>query len=729
MNTITLAGCRADALAGYLQALGLLRLVTRQADPSALLHWRQDTAVLSTSLDEAALAQWLVDAYEPSPIISPWNSGSGFAGNGKSIAAEHALESFRSSTEPRFAALRTAIRAADRVVETGRARGWEGGSLWAKEHKADVVRLCRNLLPDDALAWLDVAVTLTVDDLRFSPLTGTGGNFGRQELSATFLQRLALVAGPEAKRPRSLAWAQAALFGREDVPYLRETVGQYDPGRAGGILSTPDEKTDDSGFANPWALVLTLEGTLLFASALTRRNHAAPGSSALPFLTRTSAVGYSSAATGETVKGEQWIPLWPRPASLAEVEQLLGEGRVQWNGRPARTGLEFALAVGSLGVERGLSAFRRFVITERLGQNPLAISTGRLPVTQRAELAPLRQPHDWIQRLKRNALPAGVATAVRRVEQCIYDAAAGGGPQALQRFVIEFGRLHAAVGRSSVREQIAPFQAREPVDWLAVLPADDELWVAAGFASLRDTGWTGSDGSARGLLTRVQATGHWAELKWAERPRTGLELNAVTLVRALGQAHRLRTIPERAALRDGEEGPARSCYPRGQQLPLRLVQDYSLGLLDEQLIADYLSGLAALGCPPATTRPWQEAAPRLIHPMLAALLPFFSDEPLEVRLVGEQTEAFTLHPAARREWIPQLLASGPKSVAAEVLRWLRINGCPPVLGADDLTRMRIDGARLAGALMLRVSPRAREYCLRAVCAVTTVEQVKEGTPA
>ena len=740
MSVLVLGGCRADTLAGYLAALGLLRVVVRQADPTARLHWKRDTAVLTTTLTGQELMAWLVDHYEPSPIVSPWNAGSGFAGNGKSSTAERTLEVFRRTDEPRFASLRAAIEAADRVVAIARSRGWEGGPLWAEDRKKDVVRLCRNMLPDDALPWLDVAVTLTTEDLRFSPLTGTGGNFGRQDLSATFLQRLASVIGPDTKRAQSLAWAEAALFGREDVPYVRDTVGQYDPGRAGGILSTPGEKTDDTGFANPWGLILTLEGTLLFASAVTRRNQTSPEAGSLPFLARASAVGYDSAAPEEAVKGEQWIPLWPRPAGLAEIEHLMGEGRAQWNGRPARTGLEFALAVASLGVDRGLSAFRRYVIAPRLGQNPLAVPVDRLPVRRQADVALLREPYAWIQRLTRITLPAGVASAVRRAEQAIYDAASGGGAAALQKFVIEFGRLHAAVSRSgTVRREIAPYRPRKPGDWLAVLPQDDELWVAAGFASLHDPQQHGADRSPRGLLTRVQEhrpKGGRPEAVWVDRPPTGLDLNGVTLARTLAQAHRLRAIPTDPPDRhntqnfpDEPDATAGTAYKEGQELPVRLVEAYALGLLDDHLIADYLSGLLALGCQSTTTAQREQPTRLPTHPALAALLPFFSTDPLNVRPINsteqDPHQATGVRLSPRPEWIAQLMASGMSTIAPDVLRRLAIAGCPPVLDADDLARMPVDGIRLAGALLLRVPARARVRALTAVSAVIPAPPKKQ----
>ncbi|MFC0037196.1 type I-U CRISPR-associated protein Csx17 [Actinomadura rayongensis] len=788
VNELSLRGCTAVSLGGYLQALGVLRVVASQADPSARLQWNGDLPLLTTVLTAERIVDWLVQEYAPTPIVSPWNSGSGFAGNGKSAAAEKAVQAFRTNAEPRFAELRATIRAADQVVAHARERGFEGGSLWATDRKADIVRMCRNTFPDKALAWVDTAVVLTTGDVQFNPLTGTGGNFGRQDLSATFLQRLAMVAGPSAAPKSSAAFAEAALFGREDVPYLRDTVGQFDPGRAGGVLSTPGEKNDDTGFANPWSQILTLEGTLLFASAVTRRNRASTSAGALPFAARTSAVGYST-ASGEEVKGEQWVPFWERPAGLGEIEYLIGEGRVQWNGRPARDGLEFALAIASLGTDRGLSAFRRFVIASRFGQNPLAVPAGRFTVRDDPAIARLREPYEWLRLLHRLALPAGVASLARRTDAAICDIAAGHGTEALRRFLILFGQLHNAVARSgTVRDQIAPYRPRDRVDWLMALPDDPELWIAAGIASLHDPvpkrsgevpGAT-SDRSARALLTRVQrqtGSDHQTRTVWTDRPLTRVDLSDGTLIQALLQAHRIRMTfagdPDRA---DGPESSAMARrepggpFSSGQPVPLDLVEAFMLGQLDDQRIADYLNGLLALGCPDRTHAQAPQSRNRPLHPALAALVSFFSgnatpheravspsqphpvaaptvseadrpgdgnqhadggpaDHTLDVR-PKDSTDAA---PRARPEWISKLGAYGLGPIASDVLLRLRLNGFLPVLrrtdlaAADDPTSpMRIDSARLAAALLLRISPADRSRALRTVCVVPTQRPSRQG---
>ncbi|GAA4085746.1 hypothetical protein GCM10022214_52170 [Actinomadura miaoliensis] len=89
---------------------------------------------------------------------------------------------------------------------------------------------------------------------------------------------------------------------------------------------------------------------------------------------------------------------------------------------------------------------------------------------------------------------------------------------------------------------------------------------------------------------------------------------------------------------------------------------YALGLLDDRLAADYLSGLLALGCQPTSTAQWEQTTKRPAHPALAALLPFFSTDPLQVRAVSgtgqDPLPPRDVQPAPRPEWISRLMASG-----------------------------------------------------------------------
>jgi CRISPR-associated protein Csx17 len=73
-----LKGCSPAPLANYLKALGILRLVGEQADSEARGWWEGERFCLLSKLSKEQLETYFLKAYEPSPLLSPWNKGCGF---------------------------------------------------------------------------------------------------------------------------------------------------------------------------------------------------------------------------------------------------------------------------------------------------------------------------------------------------------------------------------------------------------------------------------------------------------------------------------------------------------------------------------------------------------------------------------------------------------------------------------------------------------------------------
>src|SRR5262245_10928716 len=85
MPELRLSGCTPEPLMGYLTSLGVFRLVaedTEHGDPSARLSWKGGVAHLTSKLDRDGLCAFFLKAYRPTPILAPWNGGSGFYGGG-----------------------------------------------------------------------------------------------------------------------------------------------------------------------------------------------------------------------------------------------------------------------------------------------------------------------------------------------------------------------------------------------------------------------------------------------------------------------------------------------------------------------------------------------------------------------------------------------------------------------------------------------------------------------
>ena len=489
MPDLRLEGCSPEPLAHYLKALGILRLVSEQADPDARGSWDGDSFVLRSRLDAAALSEFFADHYAPTPLVSPWNGGSGFfAGDQKS-----GIDAIAGSGSVRFVLYRAAITSARRVL------GQLGLTTKpSPDQKPRLVEHLRSDLDDDALAWLDAALVLTDDGLRFPPLLGTGGNDGRLEFTNNHMQRLSeLLLGPPEP-----ALLRGALFG-DPTPGLAKgkAIGQFLPAGAGGANAGSGFSRDS--YVNPWDFVLMLEGAVLFAAAVTRRLEAAtPGTMAFPFTVRASACGYSSSASSDEqeTRDELWLPLWRAPASIAELRALLSEGRAKvrltdargTTSRSAGTGVDFARAITGLGVARGLHSFARYGFHVRNGLSYLATPLGRWRVPDRpGEHIELLTPLDrWLDRFRRTATgahaPASHGRALRRLESAILLLCQDSTPRAVQAVLISLGEAEAALARApgdTAQQGLRPVPLL-PAIWLE--RADDkspEFRLAAALAS------------------------------------------------------------------------------------------------------------------------------------------------------------------------------------------------------------------------------------------------------
>ncbi len=595
----------------------------------------------------------------------------------------------------------------------GRGWGGKGDDLWDKARKRDVLGMCRNEFPDHALPWLDAAVALGQDDdPAYSRLLGTGGNFGRQDLSATYLARLQSVLTDR----RSRGWLHALLSGEESTPYLRDAVGQFDPGRAGGIQSSPLEKADDKGFVNPWAFLLTVEGALLFATAVVRRHGAEYARVALPFQVRGSAAGYPTQAPGESVLGELWAPEWSALARLDEVAHLLAEGRAEWDDRPARSGLDSS-GRSHTGVDRDIVAFERHLFVDRLGQNPLAVPAGRIEVRRRRGVELLAGLDGWLGQLRRTELPSQVAAQLRMVEQALFAHARSGDPGRLAEVIAAVGDCHEAVARSGkVRQAVRPLVmpgGPALLKELRELAAEDaQLQIALALATARDEDST-SRLSLRMLLSPVSAERF---PRWTGRPPLAPLISG--LAASLGEAARRRGFPRtfddrRSVDLEPAVKGVRIGYLRG------ITRAPAVGSFQPVSWTISASLYRSPGCSPSTGA---------AHPMRTSAAVSSDRTPHWTCCCHSPAPARSDSPrstaAARVDWLVLLGAGQAAQVLTDASRRLRIAGLPRVIAPATALH---SGARLAAVLLLRVPDSDRLAALRrvAVFPEPTTEQNQE----
>jgi CRISPR-associated protein Csx17 len=507
MNTILLAGVQPEPLSGYLKGLGILRLVGMQADKLARAHWSTEGFVLTSTLTEDDLRAFFLLAYQPTPIVSPWNGGSGFGEKDKT----EALDLIRSSIDPRLATYREVINV---VIRLGR--------LDDSVEKSDYLQHARNVLPDAALDWLDAAAVMFSGGVRYPILLGTGGNDGRLDFSNNFMQRLidALELRPPKKAliGRAADWLTQSMFAAGGAPLVDAAIGQFDPGSAGGSNSAPQGK--GKSLVNPWDFVLMIEGSIVFSGAAVRRQGESGATMSVPF-TFDSSAGYSS-ATPEKGRGEIWAPLWSEPATFAGVRNLFAEGRITWNGRNARTGLDAVRAISTLQHDRRIESFARFAITERFGQSNVAVPVGRIstPHKEREEVAVTAGLDRWLKSIRdigERFTPSSITAGLRRVDGALFSLAQC--QQRDARAELLLGVLYAVAvletmcSRSTnVRGKVGPIRGTLAADWLPPLrPVFDEsvearvAWaLASGRGSAR-----AEPQSLRELLTPISHDGKW----------------------------------------------------------------------------------------------------------------------------------------------------------------------------------------------------------------------------
>src|ERR1035438_5658525 len=215
-HAVELRGCTAEPLVAYLKALGILRLVSEQVDRNALGWWKGDTFVLESGLDEQGLVDFFLKRYAPTPILAPWNKGSGFLGG-----RVEGLEAIARSDDVRFRDYREAIITIRGL--TALREFEKGGS------KESLVLACRNLLGDGALEWMDAAIILVAgSDFVCPPIFGTGGNDGNLDFTNTFTRRIAELLIGDADQTSDLF--RNALFDARSAGFVDSPAGLYDPG-------------------------------------------------------------------------------------------------------------------------------------------------------------------------------------------------------------------------------------------------------------------------------------------------------------------------------------------------------------------------------------------------------------------------------------------------------------------------------------------------------------------
>lgn len=719
MPEVILEGCTPEPLMNYLKALGVLRLISEQADSEARACWRNDVFVLSSALDRDGVFDFFLNCYQPTPIVAPWAGGSGFF-TGDNRKAVDALA--RDNVSPRCHRYRDVIHHVRQILHSEQ--------ITAKPKDADKDRLLRRYrreLPLNMVQWMDAAMVLQETGPIFAPLLGTGGNDGRLDFSQNFMGRLVeLGLHQQTLADHARSYLEHALFAKPVSRLPRASVGQFAPGRAGGPNATQGMEGDSMD--NPWEFVLMIEGTLCLAGAAVRRLEVSTQARAsLPFTVMASPVGCASAAEADTARsrGELWLPVWTRPTRLVELRALFGEGRALVGRRIARNGVEFARAVATLGIDRGIYEFVRTGFLQRSGKAYLAVALGRMavPGQPRSELSLLEEIDGWLDRYRSASTaksPARFRTALHEIERAIFDLCRYGGRSFIATVLTTLGHAERQLALSAGKignQVLFPLVGLSPA-WLEQSnDSTQEFEIARALAAIVEQ--PGKIGPLRAYLEPLDWQHHCR--KWAEKGRS-VVWNSADLATNMAAVLSRRLMDAQKA--GCESLPIHSNSPAS----LAAIAAFLAGNTDNRKIEDLLWGLNLVQPqrlnPPPTTE-------NFLLPRTYALLKLlFLPCPLQIG----QSE-YTIRPEPRI--LPLLVAGRIDEASRIALQRLRSSGLIPMPYArtgratrdrdweEDAFTPNVSGLQLAAALLI---PITRHDTSRLAQLVLRPQEVDQLTP-
>lgn len=700
MPDLELFGCHTQPLLSYLKALGVFRHVAK-VDPQARLCWhREGFAILRTRFDDDGLVDFFLDEYEPSPITSPWNGGSGYY-QGDNIEAITAVER---CDAPRLGELRKVIAAARELIGSVAAAPSPNARIGDKDA---LLESWRAQCPDSALDWLDAAVVIAEDGPTMNPLLGTGGNDGRFEFSNNFLARLVeclphLFGPAERELQASRLRLRAALYD-EPARLGTAAIGMFHPGGAG--LPNSSSSQAESGVVNCWDFVLLLEGASLFGGNVARRLSAERAT--FPFTVREALRVGTSLDLGADAKtrGETWLPIWRRPASIGALRRLLGEGRIQDSRHQARAGREMFRAAADVGVDRGIDAFERVVYAERFGRNYVAVPAGRVDVHAVRVVELTRAADVWLRRVSR-VDTTSIRSRLATLERMAMELATGSDESAaLERWLLALAETQRAVARRPASRAVSEPTHIRPLSGLprrivTSIGNSVEHRLARVLAA---AGREPDEVGLRSLTEPVSPTRNGGFAWTEERGHT-----EVTLLQ-----------PEALLIALARHGSGREMPPE-RRARLRDILTFLAGETDDERLVHLAYAFTLCG---PCDQPRSPARSRLggIDRLYAATR-LVTCDPVARRPGGTEQEV-----ELATDVISALAGGRAAAAARAAARRLRADGLAPVRAIESLDRPPAEARRIAAALAFPLHPDDRTILEHAV--LTPEPTAQEASPS
>ena len=552
INKYKLYGCKTAPASSYLKSIGLIKLLSK-IDPTITAFWENDYFVIQTGRTQEKIYDYFLNEYEPTPVISPWSYN-------KYEKTKESLKSLLKSNK-RFKTYEEIINQIEKSIfkKFKETIGQRAEKKSIDKNKTYLLKLCRNMMPEEYIPWLDVVYVLGTEKPSYAPLLGSGANDGNFDIAENFVKCLKLVLSASTIQ-KSKKWLESALFGGLPIELCSINTIGHNPDGSGGPNSGLG--FEGKAMSNPWDYIIMIEGAMLFAGNVSKRLFGIQKKAVFPFTVAPSNVGYATASAYDTgegseppSRGEMWFPIWSRPTTYREIEYVFKEGRMQIGGRHAKTGTEAARAVITLGTERGIDKFERYGILKRKGKLYLFVNYGTL----HTEYAPMANLLDELDKwhfsiTKTNKQSASLKRILRRYDDAIIKFCTTRDKRHMLDILSMVGMLERHISMLEGFKALPSMDKESSCRWLdECYDGSAEFRLAASVASILPS--SGVEGVRTNLECAKVERGNWKHQKhlpsfvWKEGDILIRNMSRILQRRGIdGQKKSLRVLPIEGAI-------------------------------------------------------------------------------------------------------------------------------------------------------------------------------------
>lgn len=309
VNRLNILGCQANHPLNYLKAIGLLKIISLQLEPSVKGFYDHDSFILETNLSKEQIANFFVHKYIPSPILSPFLR----------LRNNVLLENLTRAENPRLSLFRQAYEYLKMAPPKKRQ------SFPSEEWLQDIASELKYLHPSSVGSYitLTLAAYRLCDPLKESSpspfLINYQDQFKEFYLEENYLGALSQLISFKTDTPKkeSLDYLLAAIFTENNSKESFFKLGDF----CSSFLDRANYPNRQNIKANPWDYILALNGFVAICSPYTLNAEVR-----VPFCLRATSYGWENIDANplrKLAKREMWLPLWNRPLTNNELEKLL----------------------------------------------------------------------------------------------------------------------------------------------------------------------------------------------------------------------------------------------------------------------------------------------------------------------------------------------------------------------------------------------------------------------